>query len=406
MEIKIGELVSLEAKLQSSILARNKNIRGETGEVEAAEKQIILLKGQMEALKTDPGKRSRVQEGVGLEHEVERLRKGVSDLETKTASLDQAVTDREEKWQALTGTIKKAGEALELLKTQKQPLGEAKPGDRPAAMKYQEEVYRLQAALDVLNLKKDELDALQTKIAAKQALSSDNAERLRKQEEQKLQTVTFYEECRLQKESAAKALEKNTAYLLSKNLQEGDPCPVCGSEHHPRPAVQIEGTEPALLEQRLAEAEKRLQAAEKAFKDAEKDCLITSEQLKNLDGQIRQLTEELAAKKKEYEDAAEKLPAGLRKLDLPRLAGELEKMNATGAEKLKALDEWEEKMEELKSSLLKAGEQLSAYRAEEKGILAELKVNRENRAQVENELQEHCRHTRDAAALPPLSGYF
>ncbi len=391
LEIKINELSAEGVKLQESITLKNKNLLRETGEVDAAEQKIKLLKEQMEPLKTDPEKRYKLQEGVRLENEVESLGRNVGNFQKKIASLNKIINAREEKSQAIIYAREKAEKAVEVLNLEKQKHEEAKPEDRPTALKYREGVYQLQTTLDVLKLKKSELEAIQGKIRHIQALSAQNAEKLGNQEEKRRKAGVFYEQCRLRKEKAVKELEKNTAYLLSKNLQEGAPCPVCGSEHHPSPAVQSEGTEQALLEQQLTGAEKNLSAAEKALKDAENNCLITSEQLKSLDEQGRQLTAELAAKNAEYEEAAQKLPAGLRELELPRLSSELAKMNTAGAEKLRAFDEWEEKMDELKSNLLKLGDKLSAYKVEENGMLAELKVNLENREQMENELQEALR---------------
>ncbi|MDO9534744.1 MAG: AAA family ATPase [Bacillota bacterium] len=388
LEIKIGELAESGAKLKEDIAVRNEAVLRETSEFEAAEEKIKLLKEELETLKTDPEHRNRVQECVKLESEVETTVRTVNDCNKKFESLNNAITGQEEKLRRVTDAIHKYKQALDDLDLQKQKHEASKPEDRKTAMKYREEVHKLKAASGVLKMKHSELESNQVKMLSMQGAAGQTSEKLGLKEIERQKAEGFYGQCRLAKESAVKALENDTAYMLAKNLREGDPCPVCGSKDHPSPVVHAEGTEPALLEQQAAEAERELQAAEKALKTAESNYLITFEQLKNIESQISQLSEELEGKRAEYNDAARNLPEAFRALNLDQFTLELEGMIAAADEKLRAFDEWEEKLEELKSDHLKISEQLSSYKVEENGILAELKLNRENRAQIEIELKE------------------
>jgi DNA repair protein SbcC/Rad50 len=388
LERKIGELAAAGAKLEDEIAVRNEALIRENSEFKAAEEKIKILKEELEALKTDPEYRNRVQEGVKLENEVETTLRTVSDYNKKTELLSKAITIQEEKLQGTAEAIDNDKQALDDLAIQKQKHEASKPEDRKTAMKYREEVHKLQEVSGVLKMKHSELESIQAKMLKLQVTAEQNRKKLGVQLIERQKAEEFYGQCRLEKESAVKSLKNDTAYQLAKNLREGDACPVCGSKDHPNPAVYAEGTELALLEQLASEVERQLLAAEKALKTAENNYLVTSEQLKNMEGQISQISEELEVKRAEYKGTAKKLPQAFRLLNLGQLTLELEGMNAVADEKLRVIDEWEEKMEELKSDHLKISEQLSTYKVDENGILSELKLNRENKGQIETELKE------------------
>lgn len=151
-------------------------------------------------------------------------------------------------------------------------------------------------------------------------------------------------------------MDRNDAYMLSKNLKEDEPCSVCGSEHHPKPAGHTEGTELTALEKRVENAREKLVDAERAYREAKKAALVAGEQVKALAGQIDQAMQELEVKNVEYDTQKRRLPEELRELGLELIRLELEKMNGAGAEKLQAVEAWEKKQEEYKEELQRLNE--------------------------------------------------
>lgn len=395
MEIAVNDLLAACAKLKEDIEVKKEAVSRESREFAAVEQRIRMVKKEMEPLKTDPEHRSRIQEGVKLQNEVETIKGNLAELNKKAEALRKIIAVQDGKLEEITGKVENAGRAVEVLNVEKKEHEGLKPEDRNTAMKYREEVHKLQLAFGVLKAKKSELDGIEAKARKLQSVFKQNNEKLGTGEEERLKAAAFYEQCSVEKERAARAMETYTAHMLARDLEEGTPCPVCGSTHHPHPAVLTEGTEPAYLEQQLEESEKQLKAAEQALKVTENGCLLTAEQLKNVDEQIRQNAEEFAGKAEEYAHVCNSLPEELRELDLHQLGFALDRMKACSEEKLRAIDEWERKLETFRSSMQKLNEELTAQRMEENGISAGLKVNRENREQIENSIKESSRVYRD-----------
>lgn len=384
---KINDLQTVATKLKNGISDKSGAIGKETGGLEALEQGLSRLHLEMEPLKTDPEYRQQIQEGVKLENEVETLGGNANELNIKVKALNGVVAGLEQKLDRVKEEISLSQKTLDALNAEKQKHEGLMPEDRNSILQYKEKLHAHQAVYDVLKLRKNELDGMNSRLAKQESTLKGFTEKILVLEEGKSKAETFQEQSRLELEHAVKAVERNTAYMLSKNLKEGEACPVCGSEQHPSPAAKADGTELAVLEQQVEIAGKRLAETEKALKEAEKEYLVASEQIKALNDQMSQASQELELKIKEYDDEQLRLPAELRAMELEQLRVELDRMNSLSAEKLKAIEAWEKKQEEYKAEIQKINEQLSKDRLVENGIVAELKVNRENREQSENALK-------------------
>jgi len=90
------------------------------------------------------------------------------------------------------------------------------------------------------------------------------------------------------------AWNKGQASILSKDLNEGTPCPVCGSIHHPTPAV-MEDWMPT--EQELKAKKELMDKLEKAKDDMSKTLNAITTGKKTLENDIEAIGEELAGHK-------------------------------------------------------------------------------------------------------------
>ena len=76
----------------------------------------------------------------------------------------------------------------------------------------------------------------------------------------------FYRACKADYEELEQKWFKNQAAILAETLNEGDACPVCGSEHHP--VKSHEQIEEAVSKEQLENEKKRLSEAENHYRTA------------------------------------------------------------------------------------------------------------------------------------------
>ncbi|MBP5253872.1 MAG: SMC family ATPase [Lachnospiraceae bacterium] len=133
-----------------------------------------------------------------------------------------------------------------------------RPAEREAAGRELEKVQALRKDIDgILRTQIPERDRRNEALLGKQRDFAECRDR--------------YEEARRAFEKAERMLENSRAGILAKGLREGEKCPVCGSLHHPEPAVLTEESISEEAFKRIRDdAETRRKKKEQAFAEAEK----------------------------------------------------------------------------------------------------------------------------------------
>lgn len=382
VSMKISVLRNSIAQLKDDAAEKDKLIKTETDKFDILGKNLDRLKMEMEPLKIDPEYRQHVQEGVKLENEVSALNGNVKELEGREAVLSSSAVGLEQKLNSIKEDIDVLQKAQEELSAERQKHEASKPGDKNTVLKSMERIHSVQGLYDILKLRKNELDQLKSRTELQQANLNKTVHKAQALNMAKDSAGETYEQCRLELENAVSEMDRNAAFILSKNLKEGEPCPVCGSKQHPVPAVHAEGAELSVLEHRVEAARKKLAEAEKTFKAAEREALVAGEQVKTITEQNDQTVQELEQKTGEYETERQRLPEKLRSIELEQVRQEVEKANTAYNEKLEAIEKWEIKQGEYKESLQKLNDTMAGRRLIENGVVTELKVNRESVEQL------------------------
>ncbi len=142
------------------------------------------------------------------------------------------------------------------------------------------------------------------------------------------------------------------AGILAQTLQEGKPCPVCGSTSHPSPAVHESGdVTKAMLERKDTERKR----AEKRLQDATADAVHSRAQVQNAENRIKELglagDEDAAKLKSECDALRRKITAAENEAksaadEYSRVSTELERAKTKAEETAKRIAELEKNLAE------------------------------------------------------------
>lgn len=374
---QISKLCTSAAKLKSEIAAKQALIKDEAEKTAQLACDLQTLDNEAEKLRTDPEYRQELQEAAKLENEVFSLRANVKELEGKETLLECTASGLEQKLTSIRNEIEASKKEYDTLEAERRLADEAKPAEKKSIMKSIDSLHRVEALCQILELTHLEMKQQRIKLEQEQANLVTLEKKAQALTEAAELAAIEYERCEMVLKKAVDKMDTSTAAMLSQRLREGEPCPVCGSENHPLPAVCAEGQDIAQLEKEAGEASGKLSVAQIALKEAHNSALVAGEQLKLLKEQVVQTRTELDNKTKAYETQRQKLPENLSSLEPEQIRGEIEKDKKSFGDKLEAIDAWEEKQEEYKERLRTINDAIADKRLSEKGIVTELKVNQE-----------------------------
>lgn len=156
-----------------------------------------------------------------------------------------------------------------------------------------------------------------------------------------------------------KLFYRQQAGIFASSLEEGKPCPICGSLHHPHPAELMDDkitTETMNLQKR------KVNSIQERFNDHHQQLMLKSQLLTTLQSQIRQSCQELDI---DSELTKELFTKELNKINM--IEKEIKKSYATMSDELKYI-------QKLKKSIALSKKDLQKYKQEleskEQGLLA------------------------------------
>lgn len=374
---------------QEEIAGTKKAIRDMEAERDrATEERSSAVRAFESALSEEPRREERKELIVRIDGDRDKyslrdqLQKEIASLRREAASFDkrQAGLDREEA--ALKEKISSLNRRIEELQDCPARLAEVKAaGEKTAALKKEMDKI-IDTDIPALEQKKKEL--------AKKQKAFDKAR-------------DGYEAAREKKQQAEKLLENCRAGILAGELEEGKPCPVCGSVYHPTPAcVPAE----SVTEEQCREYEDQ----ESTARDKKEEALTAAESAKaTVEAQEEQLRKNIGRciSGAICQAAPEETLAGLREMIVKERAV-LEEKAEDHIKRMEELTQGCNELEKVRKDYTKAvGKEAEKLEEDKRGFIEEKHGNETSLAQKEASLQslrelayeslEQARKARDEA---------
>lgn len=298
-QIRIDELFSQLSSLEGAAITKLEEAESRIGEMK---EEIHTLESEVvrerETLKKIRGQRDQVLKRNQIQESLMRWEKRIQELSGKALEMEalKAKRDMGERAQEIRSdkeahdrAIKQAEADKDRLKAIVEQLKslQEKVENLPAEESLREEIQALKESVRIRNE--------QTRLKKSLAMNASRQKTLDHcLEKSKAEKVVYEERKQILADELKKVLEKirrESAYTLAKDLEEGAPCPVCGSVHHPElaGAVECDPEEEARLAEEIAKVDQDLAKvtehiytieAERAQMEGEKNGML--EQLKNL----------------------------------------------------------------------------------------------------------------------------
>ena len=388
---KLKGIIEKKKGLDSRIQEMDRQIRRKKQEWQRTDHRWNEIREEMNSLTVDPDYRQAMQAGASLQAE----------LQTAEREFHRSTEKRERLADRIGKLKQQEAERLEQLESEKKEIRrlmekeekqkKAKPGDRDVCMEQTRKLNRLQSLCVELKREAEDMASLQGK---EKKLLEDREKAVRKREKaaaQQKEAAEETERCRARAEEQEKVLRQHSAWMLSGNLKEGEPCPVCGSLHHPQVAGTAGRADIAAAEQEAAAAGDRVRAAEDKVHARERDLLIAEEQIRSLENTQKQIQDEKSGARDRYCRKAADLPERLRHCRPDSLQEDIRAEWKRVEETLQSIDAWETSCRKLQNVIQKGKEVLSKRSSAAESIAAQRKVNEENLSQAEEECREASR---------------
>jgi len=390
---ELEKLEEVLQKLRSEYLVQKKKvdhwdetIAAQKSKLEESLKNTAEHKTRIEALKVDASYRDKVQKGAALEEELDRSRRVKEQQRSKYEELSNIIKVQEQELSALEKSGLELYNELETVRALYEQHKEMKQWDRNDILKAETRFYSIKSVTDGMKLKNRDIGQLELRIAdiGKQLeLLEEKISGLCSKKEKKQREL---EDRRFLLEEKKKEQERNSSFTLAQRLKDNEPCPVCGSTAHPKPAVHSGGADAGVREEELKELQSSVEKLDLECRALENDGIKLTEQHINLRNQKEALEADMVSRLEERSELQNSLPEDYRELSVTLIEGTLDKLSGEKQERLRKLEAWEKRLSELEEMQRKIEPEYNRYQVESSGKRSQLEADRKHLG----ELQKAC----------------
>lgn len=274
----------------------------------------------------DDFKMKQIQENLGLYDELDQIRQ-------KQTELTQRISANKKNAEAVEKDLSKKQAELESCRTELQSMGDASA-----------------EILELTNKKRD-LQEIQKQYNAlsKKIQDYTSVEKMHQTAASKLQkSQNAYNVLDAEYNEKFNAFLLDQAGIMASDLEEGMPCPVCGSIHHPSLAVK---SEQAPTEQEVEDSKAKREKAEQKCNDERVQVSEIKAKLETLKNEIDATLQELQLHGDSYMELSVYLDGQLK--ELQDSLKDVEKQIQEGEAKKKRKEELEQKIPKLEDAVKK-----------------------------------------------------
>ncbi len=381
MEKVLQELRAEYTSLKKKVEQWDELIAGAKSKLEGALSKAGEKKAAAEALKVEAGYRDKVQKGVVLEEELERSQKVKEQQRVRYEELSGRILIQEQELASLEEAGHELIKRMEADKASYKQHKEMNKWDRNDILKAETRYYSIKSVTDSLKLNSREIEQLELKVsdcdkqlaALEKRIDAASAEKKARQAEL---------------DKAKLLLDGNTAFLLAQSLKDNEPCPVCGATSHPNPAVRLKVRGKEFDENSLKELQTLIEKLESECRAWENEVIKLTEQHNNLRTQKEALNIDVRKRQEEQTELLGRLPEEYGELSITMLEGALDKIASEKQERLKGIEDWENKLSSLEEMLKKTEEEYNRYQVESSGRLSRLEADRKHLRELQKEYDE------------------